>query len=487
MPTSPTWEETTDAAPSWSDTVDAEKSASDQLMRKYGRGSMDSIPQLPTPGVFGQIGEALKQTGLTAIGQDPGQVAAMRRLRGDTTPATTTLGQAGQALAHAAFPTLPELKKAAGTSALGFIPDMEVKPTDSPIIATGKEAANLLLGIPKFITTPTGVASVATGSAAPKLVASLFTAQALDSLGQQVLQTHKDWDSYTPAQQSKAILDMVGSGEIAIGSGGLAIKRPAVTPKAPPATLTPTAARNAPEDVHGGAPEDLTPEQQAQTAQNNSRAAFEALEKNKPAPVTERAEPSPVPPTAGESETGVAPPVIGKGVAKVPEKQAVKPAAPAQEGARTRESVLDNARQIFPFGEIAKVTPTEDLQSTDVMTALGHANIPVTEALKIISGEKSFPTREQFENGVDAKYWNDATDLIDRTWNHLRTLGLTKEQFGKLMPQAGQFKFGKDYYDTAKALADKASKAGAGEMAALIKSQPKPPLPPRSQRRRRSG
>lgn len=193
-------------------------------------GASDSLKSksdsLPTPGLFGQIGQALKEAGKTALGLDASQQAEISKLRGDTpnAAAKTTLGQIGQSLAHAVFPTTEELKKGVETSALGFIPDLKVNDSDSPTIATGKEAANLLLGIPKFLTTPEGVGSLATGAIAPKVIASLFTAQSLDSLGKQVIQTNKDWDKYTPAQQSKAILDMVGSGEIALGSGGLALK-----------------------------------------------------------------------------------------------------------------------------------------------------------------------------------------------------------------------------------------------------------------------
>lgn len=200
--------------------------------------STTSRTPLPTPGLFGQIGQAFKETGKTALGLNDNQQAEIAKLRGDTpeTAAKTTLGMVGQSLAHAAFPTVEELKSGASTSALGFIPDLKINDSDSPTISTGKEAANLLLGVPKFIATPSGVASMATGGIAPKLIASIFTTQALDSLGQQVIQTHKDWNQYTPAQQSKAILDMVGSGEIALGSGGLALKN-TVKPLAEPPTF----------------------------------------------------------------------------------------------------------------------------------------------------------------------------------------------------------------------------------------------------------
>jgi hypothetical protein len=168
-----------------------------------------------------------------------------------------------------------------------------------------------------------------------------------------------------------------------------------------------------------------------------------------------------------------------------PQKVVAQPAAPESvelaasslpEPARTREAVLDNARQNFPFGQKAKVQPTDDLRSTDVFSALTHANVPVSEALKMTSGEIPFPSREKFESGVEAKYRNDAGDLVSRTWGHLRTLGLSKKQFAQLMPQASDFSTGKDYYDAAKAVADKAAAAGAGEMAALMKSNvsPKP-------------
>jgi len=90
------------------------------------------------------------------------------------------------------------------------IPKFTIQPTDSKTMAVGKEAVNLLTGIPEFIESPMGIASLATGSVLPKTVATLFGAQALDSAGKQVLQSHKDWDKYTPAQKAAAVTDIAG-------------------------------------------------------------------------------------------------------------------------------------------------------------------------------------------------------------------------------------------------------------------------------------
>lgn len=97
------------------------------------------------------------------------------------------------------------------------IPKFTVKPDDSKTVAVGKEAVNLALGVPEFMESPAGIASLGAGAVIPKTIAGLFTADTLHNVGNQILQTHKDWDSYTPAQKAAAVTDIAGQ----VGFAGL--------------------------------------------------------------------------------------------------------------------------------------------------------------------------------------------------------------------------------------------------------------------------
>lgn len=93
-----------------------------------------------------------------------------------------------------------------------FIPEIPVNPYDSKVVAAGKEVANILTSIPKFLSSPAGILTAGAGSVFPKTVATAFTAQQASQLGQQILDTHKNWNNFTPAQKTKAVVDAIGTG-----------------------------------------------------------------------------------------------------------------------------------------------------------------------------------------------------------------------------------------------------------------------------------
>lgn len=112
-------------------------------------------------------------------------------------------------------------------SPIAKIPRIKVNPNDSPEMAAGKEAVNVLSNIPEFAETP--LAPLAGASKLGlKLVGGAMSAAQLHSLGTQIRQQHKDWDTLTPAQKTQALVDDVGSGTFAAigGKGALAKEIP---------------------------------------------------------------------------------------------------------------------------------------------------------------------------------------------------------------------------------------------------------------------
>lgn len=114
--------------------------------------------------------------------------------------------------------TLRELYQKTSASGLDkVLPEVAINPQDSKLAAVGKEAYNIAASIPKFATSPLGVATAPFGGMFPKTVATAFAGDALENAGQTVLDAHKDWHNYTPAQKAKAVTDIVGN----VGMAGL--------------------------------------------------------------------------------------------------------------------------------------------------------------------------------------------------------------------------------------------------------------------------
>lgn len=115
------------------------------------------------------------------------------------------------------------------------IPSAKVNPNDSKITAVGKEVYNIAKSIPEFIESPLGIATLplAAEAQAGKVIAGAFGANALKNVGQGIIDAHKDWDTYTPAQKAVAVTDIIGNGAMAallgkaaLGKGKLAASNP---------------------------------------------------------------------------------------------------------------------------------------------------------------------------------------------------------------------------------------------------------------------
>lgn len=117
------------------------------------------------------------------------------------------------------------LKEAQTTSLLDdVLPTAEVNKDDSVPVAVGKEAYNLLAGIPKFATSGAGFEAGPAAVAAPVAAAGAFTGLMIKDLGSKILSTYKDWHSMSTGQKAAAITDMAGTGAFAGLLGRSAVK-----------------------------------------------------------------------------------------------------------------------------------------------------------------------------------------------------------------------------------------------------------------------
>ncbi len=92
------------------------------------------------------------------------------------------------------------------------IPRIQIKETDPLYLTAGKEAVNVLSGLPEFMSSNAGIMGLVGGAAAPIATTAGFTADMLGSLGKQVYQSYKNWDKMTPTQKTTALTDMAGTG-----------------------------------------------------------------------------------------------------------------------------------------------------------------------------------------------------------------------------------------------------------------------------------
>jgi hypothetical protein len=137
----------------------------------------------------------------------------------------------------------------AGEEAVNWSPlknvRFQINEGEPAAVTYGKEAANVLMGVPQFLTSPVGVALGAAGAAAPRLVSGLFSADMLNTLGHQVHSAYKNWDTMTDTQKRVAMTDMAGTGAFAYLTGAHALKGEA-------APIDPVVERQA---IQGGLPQ----------------------------------------------------------------------------------------------------------------------------------------------------------------------------------------------------------------------------------------
>ena len=113
------------------------------------------------------------------------------------------------------------------------IPKFTIHPDDSKTVAVGKEAVNLLTGLPEFMESPLGIATAGAGGVLPRTIAGIFTATTLHDTGKKIIESHKDWDSYTPAQKAVAVTDIAGGTALSALLGRATAK--GISRTAPPA------------------------------------------------------------------------------------------------------------------------------------------------------------------------------------------------------------------------------------------------------------
>jgi len=95
------------------------------------------------------------------------------------------------------------------------LPELKVTHDDSIFSAVGKETYNILSGIPKFASSPLGIATFGTGAvskAAGKIVAKVFQADMLKNLGESVHNLYENWGTMSPGERVAAIEDGLASG-----------------------------------------------------------------------------------------------------------------------------------------------------------------------------------------------------------------------------------------------------------------------------------
>src|ERR1035437_9479192 len=105
----------------------------------------------------------------------------------------------------------------------------DIKPDEDKWVAAGKEAINFAIGIPEFLTSLKGAATIPAAAVAPAVTAAAFTGDMLYGLGKQIYSNYKNWDEMTPAQKSVAWVDMGGTGLLAGVLGRSTVK--GLTPK----------------------------------------------------------------------------------------------------------------------------------------------------------------------------------------------------------------------------------------------------------------
>ncbi len=99
------------------------------------------------------------------------------------------------------------------------IPSLPIREGEPGYLTVAKEAANIALGIPKFLTSPLGLTVAPAGAFAPTLTAAGFTADMANELRKQAAEAGKDWDTMTPTEKRKSVVDLFGTAGLAAFTG----------------------------------------------------------------------------------------------------------------------------------------------------------------------------------------------------------------------------------------------------------------------------
>ncbi|MBU6231541.1 hypothetical protein KGP36_02635 [Patescibacteria group bacterium] len=284
-------------------------------------------------------------------------------------------------------------------------PRFTISPKDNPALAIGKEAVNIALGVPEFFTSTAGIASAVTGAVAPVATAGAFTADMLNSLGQQIQETHKNWTQLDRNQKLKAITDIAGTGVFAalLGHGtyrGIRPKAGTVAPGQEPTIHTP--------------PQD--PQQQLKNAAKNAEpvapmtaAAVEEQAKGEPRFLQEGTEDLSTRPfiTQGTPKTPQESPEAKSGVLTQSEPEKPQATPKAQEGTPSESAVTSDriTAASYTNPETGKTTTGENHIEAANAQGVKAPKIPTErhgdeygfEVINTETGEKRYVSRDEAE------------------------------------------------------------------------------------------
>jgi hypothetical protein len=140
-----------------------------------------------------------------------------------------------------------------------------------------------------------------------------------------------------------------------------------------------------------------------------------------------------------------------------------------------RQSQVEWGEANLPFGQTAVIESGKG--SSEAMSALTRSFISVSDALKIINGERPFPTREQYIKGIERAYINDAFTALEKVEREMRTLGLDTRK--AKMPKQDDYATAREFYEAAQALESRARNEGVSLYSALVETkQAARPFPP---------
>jgi len=225
------------------------------------------------------------------------------------------------------------------------LPKFTVQPDDSKTAAVAKTAANLVAGLPEFAESPLGVASLAAGGVAPRVVAAAFLGDTAKNVVQGAKQAGENWDQMTPAEKAATATDLAGQ---TVLTAALAHATTAHTPT-PAEQLASELDRTAPQ---GAALPPATPQTFSLTeaVQTPVRATVPKLPATVPPPAAAVPEPAATVPESAPSvspETPSAPREIPLLPVEVSDQDVAKMRGPAEE---RPPDLLDTIGDHFPNG-----------------------------------------------------------------------------------------------------------------------------------------
>ena len=92
------------------------------------------------------------------------------------------------------------------------LPRIPVQSTDTPLSATLKTVANTAIGAGEFAISPLGIVTAGTAPIVPAAVAGIFAGIMAKETGRQAGEIYENFQRMTPAEQSKAIVDLTATG-----------------------------------------------------------------------------------------------------------------------------------------------------------------------------------------------------------------------------------------------------------------------------------